>query len=784
MSEQTIGKYVIQGEIGRGAMGIVYKAIDPVIGRTVAVKIIRFDVLTSGSQREEAQKRFLREAQAAGGLSHPNIVTIYDVGETEGMSYIAMEFIEGRSLESLLAEGKLWEPADAVVFGLQVAEALDTAHRKGIVHRDIKPGNILIDAEGRPHLVDFGIARVTSSTMTQTSMVMGTPFYMAPEQIAGRKADQRADIFALGAILYEMLTLEKPFGGETLTTVIYKIMNETPPPVRTRRGGIPPALEGIVERSLVKDPEARYPNCRELIRDLQAVLYGPASAEGTADAFPAVSGTEAEKTSVFRRPVRESAAVSADLTSRAAGNRKSLLIVLALMMTVVLVVGGVLLFSPGKAVPTATGPGGGSFDVTFSSRATVGGTAVKPEPSSGENRPEPAAKPAGELSVPGGLPGSKVDPKNPSVITFEIPPPKSQEGAMGEILPPGSAEIRGKPVPEKKTDIPAPVKEKTGTIPPVTETAGKPPDPPPVKTAEKEKTPPAVLRKGETRLPRNIRRTDPVYPEQALRDRVEGDVTLEITIGSTGRVERAGVVKSIPLLDMAAIESVWNWEFEPGLLEGTPAPATLEVTIHFGLPPAATPPKSEAPAAGKGETKTVDAPKPAPPPAAESGPAAGLAKAAEAMNRGAYRDALSIAKTLLASHPNLEEAKSISLNAVIQLAPAEIKSLLDQYVLSYKIRQPGEFYQAHADAALSSRLQRDLQTMMTAYRDVQVSASNLNLDFKTARYPAYRTRAAFSQIMTGIPTAKNIREVMFEGRYVWTLERRGEEWIIVELAVE
>ena len=190
------------------------------------------------------------------------------MGEDKGQAFIAMEYIEGRSLEAWLADKRRWSVEETVRFIIEVAEALESTHKKNIVHRDIKPGNILVDAEGHPHLVDFGIARIPASTLTQTTAVLGTPFYMAPEQVAARKIDHRVDIFALGAIFYEMLTLEKPFTGENLTTIIYKIMNEEPIPLRQFKGNLPPALDPIVRKVLAKDPDARYQSCRALINDL------------------------------------------------------------------------------------------------------------------------------------------------------------------------------------------------------------------------------------------------------------------------------------------------------------------------------------------------------------------------------------------------------------------------------------------------------------------------------------------------------------------------------------
>jgi len=323
-------------ELGRGAMGIVYEGRDPDIGRKVAIKTIRFDVINRKAEQEEAQKRFMREAQSAGNLSHPNIVTIYDVGQDKGLTYIAMEFIEGEDLENLIAEGRRLPLESTINLIEQIGEALDFAHRHGIIHRDIKPGNVLIDKEGRPRLLDFGIARVSNSTMTQANTVMGTPYYMAPEQIAGRAVDHRADIFSLGAILYEILTLAKPFPGENMTTVIYRILNEDPPETRSFDRTLPAGLDYVVKKALAKNPAQRYQTCREFSDDLRnaSAFAGQAFAGGTA-----AGGTEA--------------AAPAE-----AKPRKPLLVVLGAMMLVV-VVGTALVLLTKKSPRSADYGGGG-----------------------------------------------------------------------------------------------------------------------------------------------------------------------------------------------------------------------------------------------------------------------------------------------------------------------------------------------------------------------------------------------------------------------------------------
>ena len=286
-----IGKYDIVRELGRGAMGIVYEGFDPVIGRKVAIKTIRFDVLVGERERAEAQERFLREARSAGNLAHPCIVTIYDVGEDAGLSYIAMEYIDGESLDMRIARGSRM-PLDQVASLIaRIGDALDFAHRHGVVHRDIKPANILIGRDERPKLVDFGIARISSSALTHTNAVLGTPFYMAPEQIAGQPTDHRADLFSLGAVLYEMLTRTKPFPGENVTTVIYNIMSAEPRPPRDFDASLPPGFDVICQTALAKDPSARYQSGQALSDALRAQAAGYA-APGRTDADLSAAETQ------------------------------------------------------------------------------------------------------------------------------------------------------------------------------------------------------------------------------------------------------------------------------------------------------------------------------------------------------------------------------------------------------------------------------------------------------------------------------------------------------------
>ena len=266
MSLETVGRYEIIGELGRGAMGVVYKAKDPTIGRTVALKTMRLDV--HGLDAAEMVRRFQNEARAAGVLSHPNIVTIYDAGQHDGIFYIAMEFIQGTTLHELIAEKHILTTEEVIQYSRQICRGLDYAHSHGIVHRDVKPANIMITGNGTVKIMDFGIAKAGGS-MTSTGQVLGTPNYMAPEQVKGRPLDGRSDLFSFGVILYEMLTGEKPFVGQNVTTIIYKIVNENPIAPRDLDVTVHPGLSAIVVKALAKLPEDRYQSGAELVRDLE-----------------------------------------------------------------------------------------------------------------------------------------------------------------------------------------------------------------------------------------------------------------------------------------------------------------------------------------------------------------------------------------------------------------------------------------------------------------------------------------------------------------------------------
>jgi serine/threonine protein kinase len=260
----NLGRYEIASELGRGAMGVVYKAKDPLIDRMVAIKTINLQNLPT-DKKKEYEARFYQEAKAAGRLSHPNIITIYDLGENDGIAYIAMELLEGNELQHLLDGGKHLSVDEALNIAIQVASGLAYAHEHGIVHRDIKPSNIMVLQGKRAKIADFGIARMESSLLnTQTGTVIGSPLYMSPEQILNKRIDLRSDIFSLGILLYQMLTGQLPFNGDNAHAVMFQIVQEEPPKPSSLNPDVPGTLDAIVAKCLAKQPQDRYQDANEL----------------------------------------------------------------------------------------------------------------------------------------------------------------------------------------------------------------------------------------------------------------------------------------------------------------------------------------------------------------------------------------------------------------------------------------------------------------------------------------------------------------------------------------
>jgi serine/threonine protein kinase len=283
---KQISRYEILSELGRGAMGVVFKARDPLIGRLIAIKTITASVADDPGLLE----RFRGEAKAAGALQHPNIVTIYEMGEADGTPFIAMEYLEGESLEALISRRAPVPVAQKVGYLVQTCRALQYAHRRGVIHRDIKPANIVVTVEGEVKVVDFGIARLADTSKTQTGTLLGTLAYMSPQQIRGERADARSDIWSVGVVLYELLTGRRPFQGENHAALLFSILQNDPVPLRELLGECPQQLDTISQRALAKDDAARYQSMEELLLELKsawATLHLNKAEAAPAEAAPA-----------------------------------------------------------------------------------------------------------------------------------------------------------------------------------------------------------------------------------------------------------------------------------------------------------------------------------------------------------------------------------------------------------------------------------------------------------------------------------------------------------------
>jgi len=272
-----LGQYQVWEEIGRGGMGVVYRGYDPLIGREVALKTIHLYAIADPRERQEMQDRLQREAQSAGRLSHPNIVTIYQIGYAElqpgqTSAFLAMEFVPGANLAALMDTLRAGPPQQIISVLRQAAAALDYAHSRGVIHRDIKPANLLLTPEGAVKIADFGVAKILTQTVTMTGTVLGSPAYMSPEQIKAEPIDGRTDQYSLAVVAYELFTGKKPFEAETLSSLVFKIAQQPPPPL----DNVPPHLASrigpVLLRALAKDPASRYRTCAEFVDALEGAL--------------------------------------------------------------------------------------------------------------------------------------------------------------------------------------------------------------------------------------------------------------------------------------------------------------------------------------------------------------------------------------------------------------------------------------------------------------------------------------------------------------------------------
>lgn len=284
LNHQSLGRYQLDAEIGRGAMGVVYRARDPKIDRIVAIKTISLTGQTAVDE-SEYRERFVQEARAAGRLSHPGIVTIFDAGESQENHepYLVMEYVAGQPLSKVISQagGKLPVPI-ALQFALEIAEALSYAHSQGVIHRDIKPANILVTEDGHAKIADFGVARLNQEAADQAGQIVGSPAYMAPEQMSGGPADARSDLFSLGVILYSMITGFRPFQGNSAQTVCFKVMNFDPVPVTSFQHDVPPEVDAIISRAMAKDPDERYQSGAQMAHEIQqSFVTDDESAEDT-----------------------------------------------------------------------------------------------------------------------------------------------------------------------------------------------------------------------------------------------------------------------------------------------------------------------------------------------------------------------------------------------------------------------------------------------------------------------------------------------------------------------
>jgi serine/threonine-protein kinase len=568
------GQFEVTAELGRGGMGVVYKGFDPAIRREVALKTIRLHDLDDPTERTRMQERLEREAQSAGRLSHPNIVTIYQFGYEqirpgETTAYIAMEYVPGRTLASLLAEGRMLQASVVISLLRQAAEGLDYAHAQGVIHRDVKPANLLITPDARLKIADFGVAKISAHTLTMTGTVLGSPFYMAPEQIRGEQVSPHSDQYSLAVAAFEAFGGRKPFDAETLSALVYKIVHEEPPALSLPDSEMARRINPVLLKALAKNPADRFPACHAFVDEL-------AKAIEETGRRPAAEPPQ----SIASQPVTPVAQPVSAATPAAQPVRTSLPVP-AIPMPVPQPA------SMTPAAPAAPVPkplvtkAGMKWLLLAGGAATAGlvGWVMLSEPDEAGMQPSSTAIQVKTEQAP--LASPQKDNR------MAVPPPPVQPVQTAASIP----QVRQSPPPTKSLPLAQPVRTEEPEPPtPSVKPASTPVQQAPA-VVEKEMAPPVQSAPVEPQAapkevirtaPRLLRQVQPNYTPEARHAGIEGVVGLTVQLNEEGIPVRAGVAKSLdPGLDRKAIEAVAQWRFAPATADGKPVAATVNVEVRF-----------------------------------------------------------------------------------------------------------------------------------------------------------------------------------------------------------
>ncbi|MGE0455650.1 MAG: TonB family protein [Vicinamibacteria bacterium] len=556
---EVLGRYQVAEELGRGAMGVVYLAVDPVIARPVAIKVVRESELLAPAEVERFQARFRQEAEAAGRLSHPDIVRVYDIGP----NFMVMEFIEGRTLGALMREGASLSVRQVSAIVTRVADAIDYAHKSGIVHRDIKPGNIMLLEDGSVKVMDFGVARLDGSKLTAAGTVIGSVRYMAPEQMMGEQVDGRADLFSLGAVAYELLVAHPPFPGQTITEVVSRVVRGGHIPPTEVDPRLPAVLNPLFARVFAIRPGDRFARAmdfaREMAEALKPVFDLPVVHKPQMDTPTEVDGTAVDEGRALGETPTASGAYRALAPESASAT---------------------VMLPPGAPAPPAAKPAPGR-------RASADETVIVSTVGEGEDAVFGSASkeaPSGPLDKTVIMEAAAREREG--VLMLDSDPAGAQAWIDGTLL--GVA-----PIPQLEV--------KFGRHVVRLEVAGREPVSVPVEVlpdrpfrALSVTLPPPAEREGELRPgqyvsfgadvepPGRVSGTLPAYPEGAAERGLEGSPVVEIWIGEHGEVMDVAILESAgALLDSALLAAVTGWRFTPARVRGVPVTVRLTVQHHF-----------------------------------------------------------------------------------------------------------------------------------------------------------------------------------------------------------